>query len=86
MQTIPCNLDALSIAELDQFATDAPRLVIPAEVPAVLHDTCRTMLRNYAQAKMTAIGHRLDGRITTAVGYEDSCDRQYDRMPEALRW
>jgi hypothetical protein len=39
-------------------------------------------LRNYAWNKATAMACRLEGKIDTAIAYENICDRIYNELPE----
>ena len=40
----------------------------------------------YAINKSCAIGLRLEGKIETALKYEQDCDLAYGRLPEDVRW
>jgi hypothetical protein len=43
-------------------------------------------LGNYASNKATAMQCRLDGKINSALMYEEICDRIYDGLPDYARW
>jgi hypothetical protein len=44
------------------------------------------VLACYALNKSIAIGLRLEGKISTAMKYEDDCQRAYERLPADVRW
>ncbi len=43
-------------------------------------------LAAYASNKATAISCRLKGKIDAALGYEEACEKIYERLPADLRW
>lgn len=43
-------------------------------------------MRAYLWNKLTAMQCRLDGKIQTAIKYEEICDRIYAQLPEAAKW
>ena len=43
-------------------------------------------LKNYAANKATAMTLRAEGKIATAVTYEQICERLYGDLPEFARW
>lgn len=68
------NLDGfIDPAEMIQAAT------------AVSGTGCR-LLREYAIYKAQAMQARRDGRIATAITWENLCERAYSRLPEDLKW
>lgn len=66
------NLDAMSEADLWAWLEANPR--------------ASKVQRHYAQSKIAAISHRLAGRITDALRYEQECERLYATMPKRVRW
>jgi hypothetical protein len=40
----------------------------------------------YAINKSCAIGLRLEGKIESALTYEQACEIQYEKLPEDVRW
>ena len=64
------------VAEARQLFPDRPQGYVAA---------ART-LRNYAANKATAMKLRAEGKIATAMIYEQICDRLYDDLPDFARW
>jgi len=48
--------------------------------------TTMETLANYAINKSTAMGLRIEGRISEAMRYEEHCELAYDRLPADVRW
>ena len=84
------NLDAMEHDQLVDFAAKfighgvrpirAARELFP-DRPTGYVESAR-MLRCYAWNKATAVSLRLEGRINSAISYENICDRIYAELPE----
>lgn len=90
MNTIP-NFDAMTEDELMKFWSKyhRPRRKDAEELIGDRRKGFTNIaadLANYACNKSVAMKLRLEGKIETALNYEQQCDRIYERLPEDLRW
>ncbi len=71
------NLDAMDISEVREF-----RLMPKAEIARQLgiKPALAEALHIYAEHKVEAMRHRLNGAIPVALKYEANCDRIYDNQ------
>jgi predicted XRE-type DNA-binding protein len=85
------NLDCMSIEELRAFwkqhhVTTKARAAVLLGVARPDGKEVVETLANYAMSKMTAMSARLEGKIDTAMTYEEHAQLAYDRLPKDCRW
>jgi len=88
-QEIP-NFDAMTQDELRSFWS---RWHVTTRKKAATLVGDRSDARNiveilacYAINKLCAVSLRLEGKIETAMKYEQDCQLAYERLPEDVRW
>jgi hypothetical protein len=88
--TIP-NFDAMNSAELMAFWSRYHRPT-RKDAEALVGDrrkgytSITATLANYACNKAVAMDCRAQGKIQSALCYEQACDLCYNELPEDLRW
>ena len=90
MKATDLNLDSMEYDQLVDFAARfighgvrpirAARELFPEQPKGYVEST--RMLRCYAWNKATAVSLRIEGKIESAISYENICDRIYDELPD----
>jgi hypothetical protein len=87
------NLDCMDRDELEDFATEATNGLRPVNLARTLfphrpagYVRATRELGHYAWNKLTAMGCRKRGDVSSALVYEEICDRIYATLPEWARW
>lgn len=84
------NLDAMTCEELHRFLysemTERRQALKWFPTRPRGYTKAAHPIRMYGISKLRAMRLRVAGDIKAALGWEDECQRIYDRLPEYARW